>query len=86
MEYQVKLNEKYMPVLHCILSFEDVSHKMLQDRVTSSLFFLHGLLDHFLQLFRTSFKIKYLKKDFCHKLSFLWIHLNPLPSEGPKSA
>ena len=86
MEYREKLNEKYMPVLHCISSFEDISHKMLQNRVTSSLFFLHELLDHFLQLFRTSFKINYLKKDFCYKLSFLMDSPKPPASEGPKSA
>ena len=27
MEYQAKLNAKYMPVLHCISSFDDTSYK-----------------------------------------------------------
>ena len=71
MEYQVKLNEKCMPILHCISSFEDISHKILEDRATSSSFVLQQLLQRdFSQFFRTSFNINYLKKDFCHKLSF----------------
>ena len=31
MEYQAKLNEKYMPVLFCISSFEATSYKKLHD-------------------------------------------------------
>ena len=35
MEYQAKLNEKYMPVLHYISNFEDTSYKKLHDAATS---------------------------------------------------
>ena len=36
MENQAKLNEKYMPVLQCISSFEVTSYKKLLDIATSS--------------------------------------------------
>ena len=56
MEYQVKLNEKYMPVLHCISSFEGTSFKKLEPPVVLFLVVLHQLLHQqiFLQFFRTS--------------------------------
>ena len=34
-EYQVKLDEKYMPFLHCHSSLDGTSYKKLQDIVTS---------------------------------------------------
>ena len=33
MEYQSRSNEKYMPVLHCILSIEGTSYKKLHNTV-----------------------------------------------------
>ena len=36
MEYQAKSNEKYMPALQCISSFEGTSYKKLQDVAASS--------------------------------------------------
>ena len=36
MEYQAELNQKYMPVLHCISRFEGTSYNKLQDMTTSS--------------------------------------------------
>ena len=33
----IKLNEKYMPLSHCISSFERTSYKKLQDKAASSL-------------------------------------------------
>ena len=38
MEYQAKLNEKYMPVLHYISNFEDTSYKKLHDALPVILF------------------------------------------------
>ena len=64
MEFQAKLNSKYMPrVLHCISSFEGTSYKKLHD--TTSLFvtccftlaFIYISRYDFLQVLRTSFTI-----------------------------
>ena len=39
MEYQAKLNEKYVPVLHSVSSFEGTSSEKLRDTATS--FFIY---------------------------------------------
>ena len=63
MEYQAELNQKYMPVLHCISRFEGTSYNKLQDMTTSSFTaccFTSAFTSaryHFLQLFRTWSKI-----------------------------
>ena len=80
MEYQAKLNEKYMPVLHCISSFEDTSSKKLQGTTTSSylLFYIsfYILRYHFLQLFWASFDIIW-EKTSSWMFLFKSIYLNP---------
>ena len=47
MEYEAKLNAKYMPVLHYSSSFEDSSYKKLHDRTSLfvSCYFNLALLD-----------------------------------------
>ena len=76
-EYQVKLNEKYTPVLQCHSSFEATSYKKLQDITISSFIsccftsgfrYLHQQISFF-----TTFQDliqNYLKKDFRHEFSF----------------
>ena len=74
MEYQIKLNKKYTPALHCILSFEGTSYKKLQDGAisfftsccfTSALPSANIVYYKFLEL-DSSFS----EKDFCLELSF----------------
>ena len=78
MEYRVKLNEKYMPVLHCISSFEG-RVLLLKITINSYRFFqvllflavLHQQI--FTAVFYTFLQDSiqdYLKKDFYHKFSF----------------
>ena len=64
MEFQVKLNAKYMPrVLHCISNFEGISYKKVHDRTILfvsccfTLAFIYISRYDFLQVLRTSFTI-----------------------------
>ena len=69
MGYQVKLNEKYMPVLHCISRLEDISDKKF---FIVLLFYMIFYISryHFLQLFLTSFNIIWKKDSFCQIFLF----------------
>ena len=75
-KYQPKSNEKYMPFLHWISSFEGNSCKNLKDTATTDLLFLVVFIRrsfyisryHFSKIFRTSFNIIW-KIDFQHEFS-----------------
>ena len=75
-KYQPKSNEKYMPFLHWISSFEGNSCKNLKDTATTDLSFLIVFIRrsfyisryHFSKIFRTSFNIIW-KIDFQHEFS-----------------
>ena len=78
-QYQVGWNAKLNKAcLFYIVKkvFYIVTYKKLQDIVISSFYFLLFCINfyirryHFLQIFRTWFKIIYIKKDFCHKFTF----------------
>ena len=78
-----------IPVLHCISSFKG-TYKKLQDIATSSFYFLLFYINfyisrfHFLQLFRTWFKI-IKKKKFRHEFPFFnGFTKTPQPLNGQK--
>ena len=81
MKYQPKLNEKHMPFLHCISSFEGTSYKHLKDIANSS--FISCFTLDFTSadiIFHKFVELHYLKKKFCHKFSFFNDSLKlPLP-------
>ena len=87
MKYQPKLNEKYMPFLHCISSFEGTSYKHLKDTATSS--FISCFTLDFTSvdiIFHKFLELHYLKKKICHKFSFFnGFTQTPPPSLGRNS-
>ena len=78
MEYQAKLNETYMPVLHCISSLTGASYEKFFFVLLFSMSFYISRY-HFLQLFLTLFNIVW-KKIFLNGFT-----QNP-PTPWPKSA
>ena len=89
-KYLPKSNEKYMPFLHWISSFEGNSCKNLKDTATTDLLFLVVFIRrsfyisryHFSKIFRTSFNIIW-KIDFQHEFSIFEKLTNPLPPPIP---
>ena len=94
MEFQAKLNAKYMPPgLHCISSFEGTSYKKLHDTTSPfasccfALDFIYISRYDFLQVFRTSFTIMEINA-FVTNSPFLMDSpkpLQPLNSKNPLS-
>ena len=68
-EYQANLNEKYMPVLHYISSFESNSYKKLHYRATSPFISRFTSADWLCASFQ-NFILHYWKKKICHQFSF----------------
>ena len=81
-----KSNEKYMPFLQCISSFEGNSCKNLKDTATADLLFLVVFVRrssyiwryHFSKIFRTSFSIIW-KANFQHQFSIFNKLTHPVP-------
>ena len=66
MEYQPKLNAKYMPVLYCISSFEGASNEKLHD--TTSPFVSRCLFWLFTSADMTFYKILELHSPFLSQI------------------
>ena len=60
MEHQIKLPEKYMPVMHCVSSFKGTSSKKLQDTANASFFCFTSAFTsrYFLELLRLHSTLK----------------------------
>ena len=92
-----KLNEKYIPLLPCISSFEGTSYKNFQDSCTSSFIyccFISAFPSANMIFFTTFYNSNhhYLKKDFQNKFLFFNRftppppqHTHPLNSQNPLS-